>query len=163
MSIELRVVLIVASLLTLVFITKKVRSSKVELDDSIFWFCFAGVLLVLSIFPQIFYFLSKLAGTQAPVNFVFLFFIFVLLILGFSLTMRISRMDTRLKELTQQLAIEKFERYNNDRAESLHELDRTAELKAVASLAPDAAPGEARDAAGSSAAPGGVMGAPQGK
>lgn len=131
MSIELRVILIVVSLLTLVFITKKVRSAKVELDDSIFWFCFAGVLLILSVFPQIFYFLSDLAGTQAPVNFVFLFFIFILLILGFTLNMRISRMDTRLKELTQQLAIEKFERYENDRDESLHAMDRTAAFSAV--------------------------------
>lgn len=127
MSIELRIVLIVVSLLTLVFITKKVRSSKVELDDSIFWFCFAGLLLVVSIFPDIFVFLSKLAGTQAPVNFVFLFFIFVLLILGFTLNMRISRMDTKLKELTQLLAIEKFERYNNDREESLHAANRAVD------------------------------------
>lgn len=124
MSIELRVVLVVVSILTLVFITKRVRSAKVELDDSIFWFCFAGLLLVVSLFPQIFYFLSEIAGTKAPVNFVFLFFIFILLILGFSLNMRISQMSTKLKELTQLLAIEKFERYNNDREESLHASDR---------------------------------------
>lgn len=29
--------------------------------------------------------------------------------------MRISQADTRIKELTQQLAVEKFERYNNDK------------------------------------------------
>jgi len=28
--------------------------------------------------------------------------------------MRISQADTKIRELTQQLAIEKFERYNND-------------------------------------------------
>ncbi|MFR2917725.1 MAG: DUF2304 domain-containing protein, partial [Eggerthellaceae bacterium] len=54
------------------------------------------------------------AGTMSPANFVFLFFIFVLLIQSFSLTMRISQADTKIRELTQQLAIEKFERYNND-------------------------------------------------
>lgn len=115
MTTALRVALIVASLFLLIFIAKKVRSSKVKLEDSIFWFCFAVLLLIVSIFPQIFYVLSDVVGTMAPVNFVFLFFIFVLLVQSFNLTMRISQADTKIKELTQQLAIEKFERYNNDK------------------------------------------------
>ncbi len=115
-TIELRIVLIAAALLTLVFIGRKVRDSKVRLEDSIFWFCFAGLLFVVSLFPQIFIALSNLAGTYAPVNFVFLFFIFILLIQSFNLSMRISRADTKIKELTQQLAIEKYERYANDKA-----------------------------------------------
>lgn len=115
MTVALRVTLIIASLLLLIFVAKKVRSSKVKLEDSIFWFCFAVLLLIVSVFPQIFYALSDVAGTMAPVNFVFLFFIFVLLVQSFNLTMRISQADTKIKELTQQLAIEKFERYNNDK------------------------------------------------
>lgn len=114
MSIELRIVLIVVSLCTLIFITKRVRSAKVKLEDSIFWFCMAFLLLIVSIFPQVFIFASNLSGTDEPVHFVFLFFIFILLILGFNQSMRISQMDTKIKELTQQLAIEKFERYCND-------------------------------------------------
>lgn len=110
----LRISLIVVSLLTLIFIFRKVRSSKVKLEDSIFWFVFAVALFVLSLFPGIFYILSEFAGTYAPVNFVFLSFIFILLIQSFNLSMRVSQADTRIKELTQQLAIEKFERYNND-------------------------------------------------
>lgn len=51
---------------------------------------------------------------MAPVNFVFLLFIFILLIQSFSLTMRVSQADTKIRELTQQLAIEKFERHIND-------------------------------------------------
>ena len=115
MTVALRITLIVASLLLLAFVAKKVRSSKVKLEDSIFWFCFAVLLLIVSIFPQIFYVLSDVAGTMVPVNFVFLFFIFVLLVQSFNLTMSFSQADTKIKELTQQLAIEKFERYNNDK------------------------------------------------
>lgn len=115
MTIELQVTLVVVSLLTLLFVARKIRSSKIRLEDSIFWICFAALIFVFSLFPQIFYALSDLVGTYAPVNFVFLFFIFVLLVQSFSLNMRISQADTRIKELTQQLAIEKFERYNNDK------------------------------------------------
>ena len=112
---ELRITLVVVSLVTFIFVVRKIRNSKVRLEDSIFWFCFAGVIFVLSLFPQVFYWLSSLAGTYAPVNFVFLFFIFVLLIQSFHLNVRISQADTRIKELVQQLAIEKFERYSNDK------------------------------------------------
>lgn len=121
MTLELRIVLVLASLLTLIFIAKKVRNSKVKLEDSIFWFCFAVLILLVSIFPEIFYVLSRITGTEAPVHFVFLFFIFVLLVQVFNLSMRVSQADTRIKELTQQLAIEKFERYQNDKKNSFNE------------------------------------------
>lgn len=115
MSLVLRIGLIVVSILTLIFITRKVRNAQVRLEDSIFWFCVAGLLLILSIFPQIFYVISDFAGIISPANLVFLLFIFILLILGFNLSVHLSQTDTKLKELTQQLAIEKFERYCNDR------------------------------------------------
>ena len=114
MTLTLRVVLVLVSLMTLLFVMRKVRSSKIRLDDSMAWILFSGVLFVLSVFPGIFDFLAELAGVYSTVNFVFLFFIFVLLILCFSLNMKVSQMDTKIKELTQLLAIEKFERYSND-------------------------------------------------
>lgn len=115
MSLVLRIGLIVVSLLTLVFITRKVRNAQIKLEDSLFWFCVAGVLLILSIFPQIFFAISDWAGIISPANLVFLLFIFVLLILGFNLSVHLSQTDAKLKELTQQLAVEKFERYCSDR------------------------------------------------
>ena len=86
MSLVLRIGLIVVSILTLIFITRKVRNAQVRLEDSIFWFCVAGLLLILSIFPQIFYVISDFAGIISPANLVFLLFIFILLILGFNLS-----------------------------------------------------------------------------
>ena len=114
MSFVLRIGLIVVSLLTLIFITRKVRNAQVRLEDSLFWFSVSGNLLIFSIFPQIFFGLAKFAGIESPANLVFLLFIFILLILGFSLSVHLSQTDTKLKELTQQLAVEKFERYCHD-------------------------------------------------
>ncbi len=73
------------------------------------------MLFLVSIFPNVFYVLSDIVGTMSVVNFVFLFFIFVLLLNCFSQSIRISQLDTKLRDLTQQLAIERFERYNNDK------------------------------------------------
>lgn len=114
MTLTLRIVLFLVSLLTLTFVVKRVRNSKVRLEDSIVWFLFAGILFLLTIFPGVFDLLADLAGVYSTTNFVFLFFIFVLLVLCFNMSMRISQADTKIKELTQLLAIEKFERHQND-------------------------------------------------
>ncbi len=110
MTITLRILLACVSLITLIFVTKKVRDSKIKLEDSLFWFIFAVLLLIVSIFPQIFEVLASIAGVYSTSNFVFLFFIFVLLIKCFTLTLRVSQLDTKVKEIAQQLAIEKKER-----------------------------------------------------
>lgn len=117
MTLALRIVLIIVSFLTLVFIVRSIRNAKVKIEDSVLWFCFAGLLLVVSIFPGVFYWLASVTGIQTTSNFVFLFFIFILLVLCFRSSMRISQADTKIKELTQQLAIEKYERYCNDKEE----------------------------------------------
>ena len=114
MTLPLRITLFAASLLTFGYMSIKIRDSKMRLEDSLFWFCFSALLLLASIFPQVFFWLSNLVGTMSPSNFVFLFFIFVLLIVCFRLSVRLSQLDTKLRELTQQLAIEKFERHNDE-------------------------------------------------
>lgn len=114
MTLPLRITLFAASLLTFGYMTVKIRDSKMRLEDSLFWFCFSALLLLASIFPQVFFWLSNFVGTMSPSNFVFLFFIFILLIVCFRLSVRLSQLDTKLRELTQQLAIEKLERHQND-------------------------------------------------
>ena len=114
MTLPLRITLFAASLLTFGYMTVKIRDSKMRLEDSLFWFCFSALLLLASIFPQVFFWLSNLVGTMSPSNFVFLFIIFILLIVCFRLSVRLSQLDTKLRELTQQLAIEKLERHQND-------------------------------------------------
>lgn len=113
MTLALRIILVVVSLLTLVFVIRSVRNSKVKLEDAVFWFCFSGLLLVVSLVPFVFDWLAAAAGVYSTTNFVFLFFIFVLLIMCFRQSMRISQADTKIKELAQQLAIEKLERHSD--------------------------------------------------
>lgn len=115
MSVTLRLVLVAVSLVTVVFVVRRIRRSQLQLDDALFWLIFAFAVLLSSIFPQVFYVLADFVGIASPSNFVFLFFIFVLLIKCFSMSIRISQSDMRVRELTQHLAIEKFERHDNDK------------------------------------------------
>lgn len=114
MTFTLRIALVLASFLVLCLVLRKIRNSQVRLEDAVFWLLFALALIVVSVFPQIFDFLASVAGVYSTTNFVFLFFIFVLLIKCLTMGIHISQLDTRVKELTQYLAIEKFERRMND-------------------------------------------------
>ncbi len=123
MSMMLRVSLIAASVLTTAVIMHKIRRSRVQIEDSIFWVLFSGVLILFSLFPQVAYLLSALVGTQAPSNFIFMLVIFLLLIKVFSMTVRISQLEAKLKELVQVMAIEQLEDDVQDKAEVLEHDD----------------------------------------
>ena len=50
MTPTLRVVLIVVSILTTFMIMRKIRQSKLQIEDSIFWLGFSSILIVFSSF-----------------------------------------------------------------------------------------------------------------
>ena len=112
----LRVCLIVGSLITAVYVLRRVRHAKIQIEDTIFWLLFSGVLLVLAVFPGIAYLASRLLGFQSPINFVYIVVIFLLLVKQFLLSIRISQLDSRLRILTEQVALnqEKQEREKMD-------------------------------------------------
>lgn len=115
-SASFRILLILGSLCTLLFILQRIRHAKVQIEDSLFWFFFSGILLVLSIFPQLATWMAKLLGLQAPINVVYVGIIFLLIIKQFFMTLRISQLDSKLKVLVQKVALneEKIERRNRD-------------------------------------------------
>ena len=105
MTTVLRIVLILMSFLVLIVMLRKVRQSKARIEDSMFWVFFALLLVVFSIFPQAADWLSDLVGTISTSNFIFLLMIFLLLVKSFSMSMRISQLETRVKELVQRIAL----------------------------------------------------------
>ena len=110
MTTVLRVVLILMSLLVLIIMLRKIRQSKARIEDSMFWVFFALLLVVFSVFPQAADWLSALVGTMSTSNFIFLLMIFLLLVKSFSMSMRISQLETKVKELVQWIAIDKNRR-----------------------------------------------------
>lgn len=110
MTITLRIALIVASLGTFFLMMKKIRQSKLQIESAIFWIVLAGVLVVFSIFPPVADFAAHLAGIYSTANFLFLFAIFILMIKVFSMTLHISQLETKVKDLVQQMALEEKKR-----------------------------------------------------
>lgn len=107
MSITLRIVLIAASLLNCTWILLNIRKAKIKIEDSVFWIIFSGVLITMGIFPHIVAWGAQLVGVQAPVNFVFLSIIFILLVKIFRLSIRVSQLESKLQTFVQVYAIDR--------------------------------------------------------
>ncbi len=99
------VLLIIGSLCTIAFMLLRVRASQIQIRDAIFWIVFALGLLIISIFPQFAAWASQQLGFMAPINFVYLLVIFILVIRLFSSSLRISMLDARVQQLAQRLAL----------------------------------------------------------
>lgn len=93
---------------------KKIRNSKLQIEYSLFWIAFCTLLIVMSLFPDLVTFFTHLLGIQTPVNMVYLAIIFILIIKLFSVTIKLSELENKVKELTQNIAIEKNIQENNE-------------------------------------------------
>ncbi len=105
MTVTLRVLLIIASFLVLVFVLKKIRRTQLYIDDAIYWIVFSALLFLISVFPEIAIWAAKVLGIQSPANFVFLFVIFMVFIKLFDLAIELSVQKHRLNRLVQNLAL----------------------------------------------------------
>lgn len=106
MSITLRIMLVVVSLLNCVWILMRIRKAQVKIEDSVFWILFSALLIFMSIFPGVIELGAKIIGVQSSVNFVFLAIIFIQLVKIFRLSVRISQLESRLQTLAQRYAID---------------------------------------------------------
>lgn len=106
---SMRLLLVLGSLLTVWFVLWRIRKSKMQIEDSLFWLFFSAALIILSIFPEIAFWASRKLGFEAPINFVYLVIIFLLIIKQFFMAVKISQMDNQIRILTQRVALNQEE------------------------------------------------------
>lgn len=110
MSPVFQVLLIFGAVLMTYYIMKRIRQSKLQIEYAIFWIVFSGILLIFSMFPFLVAMLTRLIGMELPVNFIFLFFILILILKAFFQTIETSALENKVRNLTQRLAIEEKDR-----------------------------------------------------
>lgn len=116
MSIMLRILLISMSVLSLVYVVWRIRNSKMQIEYALFWIVLAALMIVLSIFPQIVYWITIKMGMISAANVVYLFIIAILLFKVFMMTIELSSLENKVRELVQQLGIDEKERADEKRA-----------------------------------------------
>lgn len=109
MSILLRVILIIASVVTAICMFVKIRKSQIRIEDAVYWILTSILLVLISIVPGIAEFFAHWIGIVSPANFIFLCIIFVLLIEVFSLSIKISQLENKLQILAQRFALQQHD------------------------------------------------------
>jgi len=105
MTMMLRVVLIVVSVITMTFMMRKIRQAKVQIEAAMFWVIMALILVVFAVVPGAADLCARLLGIYSTPNFLFLFMIF-LLIKAFGMTIQLSQLESKQRELIQKMALE---------------------------------------------------------
>lgn len=109
MALQLRALLVAASLLLFIYLIHKIKKSQMKIEDSVYWIFLSICFLILSIFPNLAMIVGKWMGIESTVNLVFLVIIFILLVKSFLQSIKISQMEFKLNSLVQEIAIKNYE------------------------------------------------------
>lgn len=112
MTITLRVILIIGSLITFFLCVKRIKQAKLKVSNSVMWMVGCLILILMSIFSNVVEWISVKLGFIAPVNFVFLTMIGFLLIQMFIYNIRISELNEKIKDLNHYIALKENEEKN---------------------------------------------------
>ena len=115
---RLRIVLVVASALLILYTVRKIRKAQLEIDDAIFWIAFPALLVLLSVFPHIAFYAAKLLKIESPANFIFALVIALVLGKLFLVSVEVSVQKRRLSRLVQAHALAEKERADEKKTES---------------------------------------------
>lgn len=100
-----RGVLLAAAVIITWFIVTRIRKARMRIEDSLFWLFLVLLLLLFSIFPNIADALAGFFGVYSTANFLFAFFVVLLVLKVFIMSTHISRLEAKVAELTQRIAL----------------------------------------------------------
>ena len=106
-----RVVLIVVSIVTMIFMMRRISQSKIQIEAAVFW------VFVAAVCPPVADACARLLGIYSTPNFLFLLTIFLLMIKVFSLTLQVSQLESKQKELVQKMALEQLMQEKQEKQE----------------------------------------------
>lgn len=106
MSASLKLFMIMTSISTFAYIIRKIRKSQVQIADMCFWVFFSLALIVMAVFPSVAKLLADLLGIATVVNFVFLAVIFLLLMQLFFISVKLSKLESKMIDLAGEIALQ---------------------------------------------------------
>lgn len=109
MTITLRIILIVCSLISFILCVKKIKQAKLKIDNSIVWLSGSLILILMSIFSKGVEWISIKLGFEAPVNFVYVVIIAFLLIEVYLINIKVTELNEKIKNIDHYIALDKFE------------------------------------------------------
>lgn len=105
MTFTARALVVALGLILLMIVVRGLRRQRLRYEVAIPWLVLGGALVVLAVFQPWADRLARLAGIDYPPSFYVLIGLFVVLVLLFQLSLRISRLGEDVKTLVQELAV----------------------------------------------------------
>ena len=112
MSIRIKCVIIAVLILGLLKILGLIKKNKLELKYALSWLFLELGILIITLIPNLLNVISKVLGIYNEINMLFFLGFCFSLVIIFVLTVAISRVSIRMKQLTQELAL--YEKKMND-------------------------------------------------
>lgn len=106
MSLELRALLFIGAITTMVYFFWQIRKNRLQIGYAVSWSALSITLVVLAIFPGIVTWAAELIGVISPTNLLYLVVLFAVIVKLFSVTIKLSKLDSQIAELTQKLALD---------------------------------------------------------
>ena len=105
MNIASRILAISASLCLIFLIFELVRRRKLKEKYAILWLFSGSVIFIITVFDNILQWITNLLGIILPINAVFFFGIFFIILINIHFTLVISNLGEQNKKITQKLAL----------------------------------------------------------
>lgn len=109
MNIKLQIIIALGVLIAMVVIINMIRKKNLELRYALAWLGVGVGILILDLCPSLVTWISVKLGIASPVNMLFFLGFCFSLIIIFVLTVAVSRLSVRVKELAQELALHQKE------------------------------------------------------
>ncbi len=105
MQIQLRLLLILGSIVFFMYILRFIKKSKMSLNMASIWIVWGVGVILIAFFPEIITWLGGLMGIYSQLNTIFFVMLAILYMLVFYLFVKISILEEKLKNMIQAAGI----------------------------------------------------------
>lgn len=112
MSVRSRIIISVLIVIGMICIVRTVKKRKIDLRYALVWLLVCVGILVFTVFPKLLELLSDCLGIATPVNMLFFIGFCLSLVILYTLSISTSRLSAKVKVLTQEMAILKYDLEN---------------------------------------------------
>ena len=122
---KLQIIAAIILFLGLLCLISMIRRRKLDIKYALSWMLMIVLMLIVDIFPPILSLISYFFGIATPVNTLFFLGFIFSLVLIFVLTVSVSRLSDRVRQMSQALAIAE------KRIREMEEKDQKTDVKLV--------------------------------
>lgn len=115
MNIRIQIIIGIIVVIALIIIINMIRNKRLELRYALAWLFVGVAILVLDCFPKLIDWFAEKLGIASPINMLFFLGFCFSLVIIFTLTVAVSRMSIRIKQLAQEIAL--YEKGKADKCE----------------------------------------------